>query len=52
MVHRPADSRLLSNLLTHEKDYAKHLAILLDYSQASLASFSPMLLPLPHRPRR
>ncbi|OBZ73311.1 hypothetical protein A0H81_06762 [Grifola frondosa] len=40
MVHRPADSRLLSNLLAHEKDYSKHLSILLDYSQASLASFS------------
>ena len=40
MVHRPADSRLLNNLLSHEKDYSKHLAILLDYSHASLASFS------------
>ncbi|KAH9915586.1 uncharacterized protein BXZ73DRAFT_54222 [Epithele typhae] len=40
MVHRPADSRLLTNLLSHEKDYAKHLAILLDYSQSALASFS------------
>ncbi|OSC98126.1 hypothetical protein PYCCODRAFT_1439618 [Trametes coccinea BRFM310] len=40
MVHRPADSRLLANLLSHEKDYSKHLSILLDYSQASLASFS------------
>ena len=40
MVHRPADSRLLTNLLNHEKDYSKHLSILLDYSQASLASFS------------
>ncbi|KAI0738218.1 hypothetical protein C8Q80DRAFT_1222531 [Daedaleopsis nitida] len=40
MVHRPADSRLLTNLLSHEKDYSKHLSILLDYSQASLASFS------------
>ncbi|KAM5545687.1 hypothetical protein V8D89_000725 [Ganoderma adspersum] len=40
MVHRPADSRLLTNLLTHEKDYSKHLSILLDYSHASLASFS------------
>lgn len=40
MVHRPADSRLLTNLLTHEKDYSKHLLALLDYSHASLASFS------------
>ncbi|KAI1793626.1 hypothetical protein LXA43DRAFT_197720 [Ganoderma leucocontextum] len=40
MVHRPADSRLLTNLLNHEKDYSKHLSILLDYSHASLASFS------------
>ncbi|KAH9943606.1 hypothetical protein B0H21DRAFT_865863 [Amylocystis lapponica] len=40
MVHRPADSRLLSNLLSHEKDYSKHFASILDYSQASLASFS------------
>ena len=40
MVHRPADSRLLTNLLNHEKDYSKHLSILLDYSQAALASFS------------
>lgn len=40
MVHRPADSRLLANLLSHEKDYAKQLAALLDSSNASLASFS------------
>ncbi|KAI0668197.1 hypothetical protein C8Q78DRAFT_1049017 [Trametes maxima] len=40
MVHRPADSRLLANLLNHEKDYSKHLSILLEYSQSSLASFS------------
>ncbi|THH27585.1 hypothetical protein EUX98_g6606 [Antrodiella citrinella] len=40
MVHRPADSRLLVNLLTHEKDYSKQLANLLDHSQASLTSFS------------
>ncbi|KAJ7727236.1 hypothetical protein B0H16DRAFT_1697802 [Mycena metata] len=38
MVHRPADSRLLANLLTQEKEYAKHLATLLDHSNASLAS--------------
>lgn len=40
MVHRPSDSRLLANLLSHEKDYSKHLSVLLDYSQSSLASFS------------
>ncbi|RPD53942.1 hypothetical protein L226DRAFT_538821 [Lentinus tigrinus ALCF2SS1-7] len=40
MVHRPADSRLLTNLLSHEKDYSKQLSILLDYSQATLASLS------------
>ncbi|KAK7037881.1 hypothetical protein R3P38DRAFT_3350092 [Favolaschia claudopus] len=33
-----ADSRLLANLLTQEKDYAKHLATLLDHSNASIAS--------------
>ncbi|KAI0919593.1 hypothetical protein AcV5_001618 [Taiwanofungus camphoratus] len=40
MVHRPADSRLLTNLLSHEKDYSKHLVHLFDHSQTSLASFS------------
>ncbi|THH12479.1 hypothetical protein EW146_g7660 [Bondarzewia mesenterica] len=41
MVHRPTDSRLLSNLLQHEKDYSKHLLSLLDsVSQESLSSFS------------
>ncbi|KAK7682034.1 hypothetical protein QCA50_014998 [Cerrena zonata] len=40
MVHRPADSRLLVNLLSHEKDYLKQLTNLLDHSQTSLASFS------------
>jgi hypothetical protein len=40
MVHRPSDSRLLTNLLSHEKDYSKQLGNLLDASQASLASFS------------
>ncbi|KAJ7664376.1 hypothetical protein DFH06DRAFT_1040156, partial [Mycena polygramma] len=38
MVHRPADSRLLANLLSQEKEYAKHLGTLLDHSNASLAS--------------
>ena len=41
MVHRPSDSRLLSNLLTAEKDYSKQFSLLLDdHSPASLASFS------------
>ncbi|KAF8879580.1 hypothetical protein BD779DRAFT_1146481 [Infundibulicybe gibba] len=40
MVHRPADSRLLTNLLSQEKDYSKNLLTLLDFSHASLASFS------------
>ncbi|KAF9523325.1 hypothetical protein CPB83DRAFT_775648 [Crepidotus variabilis] len=40
MVHRPADSRLLTNLLQHEKEYSKQLCQLLDYSNASLASFA------------
>ncbi|KZP22929.1 hypothetical protein FIBSPDRAFT_704413, partial [Athelia psychrophila] len=39
MVHRPSDSRLLLNLINHEKDYIKQLHSLLDYSHASLASF-------------
>lgn len=40
MVHRPSDSRLLVNLLSHEKEYSKQLSSLLDHSQSSLASFS------------
>ena len=40
MVHRPSDSRLLSNLLAHEKEYSKQFASLLERSQSSLASFS------------
>lgn len=40
MVHRPADSRLLSNLLSHEKDYTKALASFLDSAESSLGSFS------------
>lgn len=40
MLHRPADSRLLSNLLSHERDYVHSLHSQLDYEQASLASFS------------
>ncbi|PPQ76376.1 hypothetical protein CVT24_008810, partial [Panaeolus cyanescens] len=40
MVHRSADSRLLSNLLQNEKEYSKHLTHLQDYSNHSLASFA------------
>ena len=36
MVHRPSDSRLLTNLLNAEKEYSKHLLSLLDYSHSSL----------------
>src|SRR5258708_32718647 len=39
-MHRTADSRLLSNLLQHEKDYTKQLLTLLDTSNASLASLA------------
>jgi len=38
MVHRPPDSRLLSTLLSKEKDYSKQLDTLLDASNASLNS--------------
>ncbi|KAF5376468.1 hypothetical protein D9615_008597 [Tricholomella constricta] len=40
MVHRRADSRLLANVLAHEKDYAKHLHALLDPAHASISAFS------------
>ena len=40
MVHRGSDSRLLSNLLQHEKEYTKQLRILLDTSNASLTSLA------------
>ena len=40
MVHRLADSRLLSNLLQQEKEYSKQLSQLLESSNASLASFT------------
>ncbi|KAF9478744.1 hypothetical protein BDN70DRAFT_986054 [Pholiota conissans] len=40
MVHRPADSRLLSNLLQQEKEYSKQLAQVIESSNASLASFA------------
>jgi len=40
MVHRPPDSRLLSNLISHEKEYTKHLSSLFPISHAALASLS------------
>jgi hypothetical protein len=40
MIHRPTDSRLLDNLLWHEKEYTKQLSTVLEHSQASLSSFS------------
>jgi hypothetical protein len=40
MVHRPADARLLTNLLTSEKEYHKHLTLLLDHSHGSLTSLN------------
>ncbi|KAK7047813.1 hypothetical protein VNI00_006141 [Paramarasmius palmivorus] len=40
MVHRSTDSRLLANLISHEKDYSKHLQTLLDTSHASFNSLT------------
>jgi hypothetical protein len=40
MVHRPADSRLLSNLLQQEKDYLKQFNLLFTSSAACLDSFT------------
>ncbi|KAF8129960.1 hypothetical protein EV363DRAFT_1168159 [Boletus edulis] len=40
MVHRPPDSRLLANLINHEKDYTKHLTALFPLSHAALAALS------------
>ena len=40
MVHRPADSRLLANLVANEKDYAKQLFAVTTASRTSLASLS------------
>ena len=47
MLHRPASSRLLSNLLTHEKEYTKSLHSTLDVSQVALASLSAYASGLP-----
>ncbi|KAG6860298.1 hypothetical protein C0995_012998 [Termitomyces sp. Mi166 len=46
MVHRPADSRLLTNLLTHEKDYAKSIKSLLSPSHALSAYAAACAPPL------
>lgn len=41
MVHRPSDLRLLNSLLSTEKEYHKHLLVLLDtHSQQSLGAFA------------
>ncbi|KAF9267038.1 hypothetical protein L218DRAFT_856660 [Marasmius fiardii PR-910] len=40
MVHRSSDTRLLNNLISHEKDYSKHLTALLDSSHASCNSLT------------
>ncbi|KIN93072.1 hypothetical protein M404DRAFT_36428 [Pisolithus tinctorius Marx 270] len=40
VVHRPPDSRLLSNLIAHEKEYTKHFTSLFPLSHAALASLS------------
>ncbi|KAK0437327.1 hypothetical protein EV421DRAFT_1828507 [Armillaria borealis] len=40
MVHRPADSRLLTNLLSQEKDHSKQLQSLLDSSNVALTSLA------------
>ncbi|KAG1721875.1 hypothetical protein EDB19DRAFT_493581 [Suillus lakei] len=40
MVHRPPDSRLLTNLIAQEKEYTKHLSALFPISHAALASLS------------
>ncbi|KAH7918637.1 hypothetical protein BV22DRAFT_980218, partial [Leucogyrophana mollusca] len=40
MVHRPPDSRLLTNLIAHEKEYTKHLNALFPVSHSALASLS------------
>ena len=52
--HRPPDSRLLTSLLSYEKEYIKSLQTLLLASSSSLASFaayaaaSPPSSPIPH----
>ena len=46
MVHRPADSRLLANLLNHEKEYAKSFKSLLSPSHALSAYAAACTPPL------
>lgn len=50
MVHRPPDSRLLTNLTDQEKEYAKHLAALFPLSRAALASLSAYAAASPSHP--
>ncbi|KIK19948.1 hypothetical protein PISMIDRAFT_106609 [Pisolithus microcarpus 441] len=40
VVHRPPDSRLLTNLIAHEKEYTKPFVSLFPLSHAALASLS------------
>ncbi|EGO02314.1 hypothetical protein SERLA73DRAFT_49963 [Serpula lacrymans var. lacrymans S7.3] len=47
MVHRPPDSRLLTNLIHHEKDYIKHLFALFPLSHAALTSLSAYAIASP-----
>ncbi|TEB35288.1 hypothetical protein FA13DRAFT_1811030 [Coprinellus micaceus] len=52
MVHRPADARLLSNLVSHEKDYSKSLNALLNASESSqgcLAAYAAASAPTTSR---
>jgi hypothetical protein len=47
MVYRPPDSRLLSNLIAHEKEHAKHLSALSPISHTALASLSAFAVASP-----
>lgn len=40
MVHRPTDARLLTNLISHDKELSKHLSAFLDAAGASVSSLS------------
>jgi acetoin utilization deacetylase AcuC-like enzyme len=40
MVHRAADSRLLTHVISHEKEYAKQVETLLDSSNAALSTLA------------
>ncbi|KAI9463128.1 hypothetical protein HD554DRAFT_1415348 [Boletus coccyginus] len=50
MVHRAPDSRLLTNLITHEKEYARHFAALFPLSHAALSSLSAYAAASPAHP--